>query len=154
MNYFFIHDLICLLFIYFLLLSNTFYRKFYFFPWNDDILLLHEFFDNNSDLYVFIDIITGMKESRVYTNPILINLSINVINFHKLIYQAIDYYCYFILFFTLYITNQLMHTFITGMKENRVYTNLAKDQRDVAAANARYRISRQTILCSATIPQR
>ena len=41
-----------------------------------------------------------------------------------------------------------------GMKENRVYSNLAKDQRDVAAANARYRISRQTIFCSATIPQR
>jgi hypothetical protein len=35
-----------------------------------------------------------------------------------------------------------------------VYSNLAKDQRDIAAANARYRISRQTIFCSATIPQR
>ena len=43
---------------------------------------------------------------------------------------------------------------LIGMKENRVYSNLAKDQRDIAAANARYRISRQTIFCSATIPQR
>jgi hypothetical protein len=43
---------------------------------------------------------------------------------------------------------------LTGMKENRVYSNLAKDQRDIAATNARYRISRQTIFCSATIPQR
>ena len=40
------------------------------------------------------------------------------------------------------------------MKEDLVYTNLAKDRRDVAAAQTRYRHSRQTILCSATIPQR
>ena len=40
------------------------------------------------------------------------------------------------------------------MKEDLVYTNLAKDRRDMMAANSRYRNSRQTILCSATIPQR
>ena len=40
------------------------------------------------------------------------------------------------------------------MKEDLVYTNLAKDRRDMMAAASRYRNSRQTILCSATIPQR
>lgn len=43
---------------------------------------------------------------------------------------------------------------LNDMKEDLVYTNLAKDRRDVAAAAVRYRNSRQTILCSATIPQR
>lgn len=41
-----------------------------------------------------------------------------------------------------------------GMTENLVYTNLAAKQADIAAAMVQYRISRQTIMCSATIPQR
>jgi len=40
------------------------------------------------------------------------------------------------------------------MTENLVYSNLAAKQADVAAAMIQYRISRQTIMCSATIPQR
>jgi hypothetical protein len=38
------------------------------------------------------------------------------------------------------------------MQENLVYSNLAKDQRDLNVDS--YRNSRQTIMCSATIPQR
>lgn len=40
-----------------------------------------------------------------------------------------------------------------AMQESLVYTNLAKDHRDLTT-NLQYRSSRQTILCSATIPQR
>ncbi len=40
------------------------------------------------------------------------------------------------------------------MQENLVFTNLAKNQRDVEAAGDVFRNARQTILCSATIPQR
>jgi len=40
------------------------------------------------------------------------------------------------------------------MQENLVFTNLAKDNRELNAAREMYRSSRQTILCSATIPQR
>ena len=39
-----------------------------------------------------------------------------------------------------------------GMQENLVFSNLAKDQRDMNMEA--YRHTRQTILCSATIPQR
>lgn len=41
-----------------------------------------------------------------------------------------------------------------GMQESLVYTDLAKDHRDIASQQQQYRSSRQTILCSATIPQR
>ena len=41
-----------------------------------------------------------------------------------------------------------------NMKENLVYSNLANDKRDILASNARYRNNRQTLFCSATIPQR
>lgn len=39
------------------------------------------------------------------------------------------------------------------LQESLVYTDLAKDRRDVAAAGV-YKMDRQTIMCSATIPQR
>ena len=41
-----------------------------------------------------------------------------------------------------------------GLQESLVYTNLAKDHRDITASQSQYRSSRQTIMCSATIPQR
>ena len=40
------------------------------------------------------------------------------------------------------------------LQENLVYTNRAKDDRELKARREAYRSSRQTILCSATIPQR
>lgn len=40
------------------------------------------------------------------------------------------------------------------LQENLVYTNRAKDDRELKAKREGYRSSRQTILCSATIPQR
>lgn len=42
----------------------------------------------------------------------------------------------------------------SNMIENSVFKNLAKNQRDVSAASNSFRNSRQTIICSATIPQR
>ncbi len=41
-----------------------------------------------------------------------------------------------------------------ALQENLVYTNQAKDDRELKAKRESYRNSRQTILCSATIPQR
>ena len=42
----------------------------------------------------------------------------------------------------------------TDMLENKVYTDLAKADRSILASKATYRNNRQTIMCSATIPQR
>ena len=41
-----------------------------------------------------------------------------------------------------------------GLQESLVYTDLAASHRDLSASQQQYRSSRQTILCSATVPQR
>eukprot|EP01035_Chromulina_nebulosa_P018248 gene18248-23921_t len=59
------------------------------------------------------------------------------------------------------LSRKLSNTFKTGeedsmenIQESLVYSNLAKNQRDFQSSNEVFRGYRQTIMCSATIPQR